>query len=119
MTGIAASDYRNNPVAPARRVVVRAPGAVNRPGIGQACAQSVNAEAMPWGASPCRQTRREGHRGVGRRAASVAGIVGHMDPDDKPIDATADPVDKPAEDTVLFSNDAGVQAEPFIQTNIS
>jgi hypothetical protein len=42
-----------------------------------------------------------------------------MDPDDEPIDATADPVDKPAEDTVLFSDDAGVQAEPFIQTNIS
>ncbi len=54
-----------------------------------------------------------------RSTASVAGIVGHMDPDDKPIDATADPVDKPAEDTVLFSDDAVVQAEPFIQTNIS
>ena len=40
-----------------------------------------------------------------------------MDPDDAPIDATADPVDTTTEDPVLFSDDV-VQAAPFPQTNI-
>ncbi len=45
-------------------------------------------------------------------------ILGHIGPDDAPIDATADPVDTTAEDPVLFSDDV-VEVAPFTQTNIS